>query len=863
MATVNVGDTVMVPGDMHGVVKFIGPVTGKKGIFAGVQLATEYAPRGKNSGEVDGKYYFRTTIPGSGIFLPLEKAVKKPGSAGSLGPGGLGLSGVRASPGPGTPTNRLASFNQGGRTPGVTTGIAKPSFSQSIGPGAMRPSGAASPALKPPLRRESLPRPSSPLRKVNTPTPRTLATPKTRPSGIGLAKSTNGGGPGGPYAKPGQQRGVNNFSQSLRQGSSTASASPSLGPESSFDEIPEQEAESTPTPTPNFSRKTTETNVEKYETKIRELNEELENARRQLHEQGTSFAEMERNFNEIQKLLPGLEEEQEAAKRNREDGEDDLPRDVVSLREALREKNDKIKMLTAEFDANRADFRSTIDTLEMASTETERVYEKRVDELLEEVRNLQDRSEDVETVAQQLKQLEELVQELEEGLEDARRGEAEARGEVEFLRGEVERSRSELRREKERMKTEEQLNGGGGYSSSSKVQELEAQLTAKDDEIRGLKAIIQNLNASSPKRPNGSAVANGHQRKDSPLGADGEEDALQQQIRDLEVLLQQKSAHEEELVQEVRQLRNSVTLSKFPMPMGGAAFGIHTGMRTGHSRSNSEELDRKHLSTGTVGSQRTVVLGPVRRNGAGGHERQDSQTTGQEAWHDAPTGAASPSRQRHEYGTGVGDRERSDDGVTDVSTAESALLWCEICEEGGHDILTCGNMFGTGKKMTADVEPPGMDDKDGRDVVPEGPRREGEANVDNAEQTLAVTAGPRDADRPAPLMSRKSTNNTITSPSDVHPNPPPTEDLPSPPIAPEAPDSPTINVAANPPIPTASISTLTAAPAPAPTKLIEGTGAQAGMLAGRTTGVIDPEKWCALCERDGHESVDCPVEEAF
>lgn len=108
MATIRVGDTVMVPGDMHGTVKFIGPVAGKKGTFAGVQLATEYAPRGKNSGDVDGKYYFKTTTPGAGIFLPLEKAVKKPGSSGS----GLG---IRASPGPGpgTPT-RLTSFNQGG-----------------------------------------------------------------------------------------------------------------------------------------------------------------------------------------------------------------------------------------------------------------------------------------------------------------------------------------------------------------------------------------------------------------------------------------------------------------------------------------------------------------------------------------------------------------------------------------------------------------------------------------------------------------------------------------------------------------------------------------------------------------------------
>ena len=837
MANINVGDTVFVPGDMHGMVKFIGSVAGKRGTFAGVQLATEYAGRGKNSGEVEGKSYFRTTIPGAGIFLPLEKAIKKPASSGRGGSAGLGVGGVRASPGPGTPGNRLASFNQGGRTPG--TGMAKPGFSQSVGPGAMRPPGAASPALKPPIRRESLPRPSSPLRKVNTPTPRGLATPKSRPSGIGLAKSTNGGAMGRPYTRPGQR---GNFTQSLRQGSSMSIASPSLGPESSFDEIPENE-ESTPTPTPNYSRKpTADVDTGKYETQIRGLNEELADARRQLHDQSTNIAEMEHNFNELQKLLPDLEQ----GKRGRKDDDDDdedLPHEVTTLRDVLREKNDKIRDLTAKFDANRADFRSTIDTLEMASTETERVYEKRVDELLEEVRNLQDRSEDVETVAQQLKQLEELVQELEEGLEDARRGEAEARGEVEFLRGEVERSRSELRRERERMKTEEQLNGGG-YSSPSDLHDLESQLTSKDDEIRGLKVIIQSLNASSPKRPNGVLTMNGgHQRKESAVA----DDALQRQIHDLEQLLQQKSAHEEELAQGVKQLRNSVTLSKFPMP--GAAFGLHTAIRSPHARGNSDELDRKHLSTGTVASQRTVVLG-AKSNGGNTHARKDSQQIGQESWHDALSRESSPSPVKH-----YEEKERSEDGVTDISAAESSVLWCEICEEGGHDILTCSNMFGSGKKTgdSNDSSPR----KTGRDVVKEGLRRS--VGYEDEKRSLATL----DPDRPAPLVSRKSTNNTNSSPvNSGHecPNPPPEEDLPLPPI----PHQNSNDYRTDSPGPIVDDFITSSAPSQSgPAKLIEGTGAQAGMLAGRSTGTIDPEKWCALCERDGHDSVDCPVEDAF
>lgn len=53
-AAVEVGDTVEVPGGMTGVVKYIGPVNGKTGNFAGVELSHEFAQRGKNDGDVDG-----------------------------------------------------------------------------------------------------------------------------------------------------------------------------------------------------------------------------------------------------------------------------------------------------------------------------------------------------------------------------------------------------------------------------------------------------------------------------------------------------------------------------------------------------------------------------------------------------------------------------------------------------------------------------------------------------------------------------------------------------------------------------------------------------------------------------------------
>jgi hypothetical protein len=51
---IQVGDTVDVPGGMHGVVKFKGSISGKSGTFLGVELSKQFAHKGKNDGDVDG-----------------------------------------------------------------------------------------------------------------------------------------------------------------------------------------------------------------------------------------------------------------------------------------------------------------------------------------------------------------------------------------------------------------------------------------------------------------------------------------------------------------------------------------------------------------------------------------------------------------------------------------------------------------------------------------------------------------------------------------------------------------------------------------------------------------------------------------
>lgn len=279
-------------------------------------------------------------------------------------------------------------------------------------------------------------------------------------------------------------------------------------------------------------------------SKLRSL---LADRDRRLEEQASHLAEMESSVKELSALIPA--DGPTPGSR----GEDD-DKNTAQLRQALREKNEKISMLTVEFDAHRADFRSTLDSLEMASTETERVYEEQKSDLLAQIAELQEmrqNQEDFEGVAEQLKQLEELVAELEEGLEESRRGEAEARGEVEFLRGEVERGRSELRRERE--KAAAALKDAGGSATSPK------ELEAKDDEIRGLKAIIHGL-SDGQNTPSTNASS----------GADPED------VKLLQAALDESRLEREELEREVEQLRRDNASTK----MNGQTHARHASELT-------------------------------------------------------------------------------------------------------------------------------------------------------------------------------------------------------------------------------------------------------------------------------------------
>ncbi|KAL8823826.1 MAG: hypothetical protein Q9191_005514 [Dirinaria sp. TL-2023a] len=748
-----IGDAVDVPGGMHGIVKFIGEVNGKKGVFAGVELNKEWAARGKNNGDVEGIRYFTTSIPGAGIFLPSSKAFKRLSRS---------FSSDSFPPTPTTPS--LAALSLGGK--GQNNAVTPPTpsaskFSQSVGPGRV-----ASPALKP-RSRPSLPRPESPLRKAQN---ANAATPSGRPS-LGASKFSKGGvgtpryapspTPGKFGSSVGPVRGAGGGDPAKKAAKAPAPASKTPGnarPASRNLSRPDSRFDNDLDNTPTGFLKGTRSRQSSLNDEIQDLRAQLAERDNQLKEQASSLLEMESSITELHSLIPPPSPQRRPRISRHSSINDEA--DAAQLRALLREKNEKIAALTADFDAHRADFRSTIDTLELASTETERVYEKKVEDLTQELRDLQDRGDDVDTVAAQLKQLEELVQELEEGLEDARRGEAEARGEVEFLRGEVERGRSELKRERENAAKFQD----SGFASQRSSREVEQ----RDDEIRGLKAIIHSLSRDAPDvvSPKGGSRRVSRQRHSGHAQANGTNDdalaeerkareKLEREIKDLENLVDAKTYREEELENELKRLRQA---QKQPNLISQQKMSPVRSRNSDRSRESCG--DQNQASPGSA--PRRVALGNT-------SEPEDSHSE-----------------------------------ITDGSNQ-----WCEICEAPGHDILTCTNMFGSnpskGSQQQQQKTTPNGHQRTGRDAVVEGLK--------------GISSSPQ---QPNGIGNNgQTTTAPAASPQTSRPQPAATE-------APKAP-----------------------MPNPMDT----------GMVAGKSSRVVDEGKWCALCERDGHESVDCPFDE--
>lgn len=407
---------------------------------------------------------------------------------------------------------------------------------------------------------------------------------------------------------------------------------------------------------------------------IQRLRTQLQERDQRLNEQAASLAEMEQSVKELSALLPA-----DGSVRTPLAGEDD-DRTAAQLRQMLREKNEKISKLTAEFDAHRADFRSTLDSLEMASTETERVYEEQKRDLLAQLADLQESGqskEDFEGVAQQLKQLEELVAELEEGLEESRRGEAEARGEVEFLRGEVERGRSELRRERE--KAAAAMKHASVTSTGSSIKDLEQ----RDDEIRGLKAIIHSL----------SEAGNSTDTQATSIYSANDEEELKRLQKALDEMQLEKESLENE-VEQLHRERAYTTSSNAPIHARNESEMTEKAIN-GRPRSNTVKptsplLVNRLPNGGTKHHNGTAVPAAdavyCEMCEAADHDTLDctklSSTHAQAQQKSPQQDAATIHKPNNDIG-----KENHIDAKAEAH--DDADKWCALCEKDGHLAFDC------------------------------------------------------------------------------------------------------------------------------------------------------------------------------
>jgi len=419
--------------------------------------------------------------------------------------------------------------------------------------------------------------------------------------------------------------------------------------------------------------------------------------------------------------------------------------EVTRLRALLDEKNDRIASLTAEFDSNRRDFRETITALESASSETQRVYEAKLrqvsqdadelrashDDLAARDKEFAGSREEMETVAEQLSQLEELVQELEEGLDDSRRNEAEAKRRVEELEGEVERARLALEQERSRHTASSSTTNDTITTArlQQEKEDLEQELQRRDDELKELGATFRQLELNAREHDIRSS-----EKVEELVTLRTSLQSLEQQNRDL---TGENDALQEEL-EDAKQRHADLLQS-----------------------SRDRDRDRSyHSPTRTPLTSATLL--PFGR--------------------DSPHAIASILNSRHVRGS----TETS--GAADIDGNNS--LYCDLCEEEGHDVLSCtaaeAHTAYSSPRTTHDDSKTSHDHHHRNDdflssqnLPPLGNGLQHEKKVEAEPEREAVVYDPNDT-------------------------------------------------------------------GPAP---------------GKQSGKIDTNRWCAFCERSGHESLDCPFEE--
>lgn len=404
---------------------------------------------------------------------------------------------------------------------------------------------------------------------------------------------------------------------------------------------------------------------------ITELRDELEMYKSEVKEREQILEEQSQLLKDLESTVvefQSLKEQEEAVKATATDEnanyEDDEKDQVINaLRAQLEDKERKITTLKSQLDQRRAEFRATLEDMQREMEETNLVFE-------DEIKALQQRLHDAEKLAQHVAELERVVTELEAHNTSSNHG------------------------------TEKSSDGSSNDAElKAKVVELESKLNERDDTIDDLKTELSTTkqelagyNVSRRISSIGAGLVNGspngdgcnNSRINSLVVEEEANERLRQQLKserekrmqfeveiaNLESVVETRIFREEELEQEIAQLRAENSHLQAQAANSGASRSPILGEPVSRSQKLSQRLstynsdrDQELLDT-DIDEDAVLMMG-----------------TAASDMSDIDASAAIIPGTAIAIGTPP--------PATNIDLAAGRSKWCGLCERDGHESIEC------------------------------------------------------------------------------------------------------------------------------------------------------------------------------
>lgn len=407
---------------------------------------------------------------------------------------------------------------------------------------------------------------------------------------------------------------------------------------------------------------------------ITELRDELEMYKSEVKEREQILEEQSQLLKDLESTVvefQNLKEQEEAVKANatyenanNSNNDDEKNQVINTLRAQLEDKERKITTLKGQLDQRRAEFRTTLEDMQREMEETNSVFE-------DEIKALQQRLHDAEKLAQHVAELEQLVTELEALNASANNGTENSSGgssnDTE-LKAKVVELESKLR------------------ESENTIDDLKTQLSTTKQELAGYN-VSRRISSIGAGLVNGSPDGSNSSRINSLVVEEDANERLRQQLKserekrmqfeveiaNLESVVETRIFREEELEQEIAQLRAENSRLQAQAANGGANRSPTLG-ESAKAVSRSQKLS---LRLSTYNSDRDQELLDTDID----EDAVLMMGTAASDMSDIDAAAAIIPGTAIAIGTPP--------PATNIDLAAGRSKWCGLCERDGHESIEC------------------------------------------------------------------------------------------------------------------------------------------------------------------------------